>query len=681
MPQGWALIALLWLAPFGQAAQLWRFSNPRPHGNNIYEMSFEHGVVWQVGDRGSIYTSRDLDTWFPHDSGTTKSLRGISFFKGDPVISGEGGVIVTRAPQSKFKALSLNTADWLEGVAASADVVVTVGDNGAIYSSNDTTNWTRRGNFSTWLRSVAFGADRFVCVGENGFLATSPDGVNWTKTSLNTTADLNKVAYLNDRFWVVGENGTVLTNNFRFTFSTVPLQMTVTNSLFAIAGNTNEVVLAGDGVVLMGNLQTGQFVQQADSGAETLAPVWPYYSALWDGRLFLLGGRTGMKVEGFRTNAAAAMGWYIDDQPTRSWLWSVTSATDFYVACGAEGTILSSLDGIDWTREAVPTNALSQILLGVGGNRDALLCVGSGGTILRSPNVFTNVVSTNANGQLTNGQASLFGVVWNEIPSPTTSDLQAVAASSNLFMIGGAGGLIYTSPDGRVWQKRTSGVTSYISGAAAWPGGFVAVGASGVILTSPNATTWTKKTLGTNWIYAVRYVAGQLVAVGEGGTILTSSDAVQWTPRASGITDWINDVTYASNTWYAVATAGTILTSRDAVNWTASPSITSKSLYGAATDGGQVVLAGVEGTIIRAQLAALTSPVNFLSFGSEGIFDLFLFGGVPDQKFVLEAAPDLSSPWTPLEELDFFNNTGTLIYQRLKDPYSANFYRTRVLPP
>src|SRR5262249_46837878 len=145
-----------------------------------------------------------------------------------------------------------------------------------------------------------------------------------------------------------------------------------------------------DSTVLLGNLQTGTWAEQSDATSPTLAPIWPYYSTLWDGRLFLLGGRTGLKVEGYRTNATAPMGWYADPQPTRNWIWSATRSPDFYAACGAQGTIVTSLDGIDWTREVVPSAASGQVLLGIGGNNDALIAVGNAGTVLRGPNIITN---------------------------------------------------------------------------------------------------------------------------------------------------------------------------------------------------------------------------------------------------------------------------------------------------
>src|SRR4051812_18469749 len=119
-----ALAALLTLPVFAAAGPIWRFSNPKPHGNDILEMGFQDGIVWQVGDRGRLYTSPDLDTWFPHETGTTKSLRSITFFNRTAFIStAEGGILSGTSPDGLAVA-SLNTTDWLEGIAASTNTIV-----------------------------------------------------------------------------------------------------------------------------------------------------------------------------------------------------------------------------------------------------------------------------------------------------------------------------------------------------------------------------------------------------------------------------------------------------------------------------------------------------------------------------------------------------------------------------
>lgn len=672
---------LLGLAAGSSHAQApWRFANPRPHGNNIIEMKVRNGVVWQIGDRGSLHTSADLDTWSTHETGVKNSLRGLAFRNGDACIVGETGLVLFGTGPDSLAVRQLPTQDWLESVAASPTAWVAVGDNGAIYHSADGATWTRRGSFTQWLRSVDFGGGQFLAVGEDGFAATSPDGLAWTTRTTGTTKHLNRAVYLGDRFWVAGEGGAVLTNNTRMSFS--PVNVGVTNELFAVAGNGPDVVIAGDQVVLLGRPDGASWTPQMDPTSPTLAPVWPYYSAVWDGRLFLLGGRTGMKVEGFRTNSTSPMQWLSEPQTTRNWLWSLTRQGDLFAGAGAAGTIVTSVDGVNWGREAVPTSALSEILLGIGGNTNALVAAGSAGTLLVSPAAWTNVVSTNVSGVRETNRIDLLGVFWNAAVSGTANDLQGVAANASRYVVTGAKGTILTSSNGTNWQPRVSGTTAYLSGVTAWPGGFIACGDAGTILSSTDGVVWLPQSSGVNaWVYAVRHVGGKLVAVGQGGLILTSENGVQWTKRNSGTTEWINDVTHADGRWVAVAGFGWQVSSTDAVNWTASKSITARSLYSAASDGAQIVAAGLEGVIIRQQLAVSTAPVNFLSAAAAADQGLFLFGGQPGQRFTLESQLALQQPWQSEATLEFGGDATTLVHQRpITRAERIRVFRTRLLP-
>jgi hypothetical protein len=659
----------------------WRFSNPEPHGNNVLDMLFLDGLVWQVGERGRLYTSPDLDHWFPQETGTTKSLRGITVFRGNVYISAEEGTVLSGPNPRELRIRNLGTSDWLEGIAASSDLVVAVGDNGAIYSSSDGLEWSRRGDFTTWLRSVAYGGEQFVTVGEEGFIATSADGETWQQRDSGTTEHLNRVTWLNDRFWVAGDGGAVLTNSSRTSFAKV--EVGVTNTLFTVSANTNEVMIAGDGVVLIGSADGTAWLRQSDPASPLLAPQWPYYSSIWDGRLFLLSGQTGMLVEGFRTNATAPLNWYSTIQPTRSWLWGVARVSDFYTAVGVGGTIVTSDDGVEWFREATPVESSGAVLLGVGGNTNVLIAAGNRGTILRSENILTNVIATNLLGEVETIAVSLFGVRWATINAGLTNDLQGVAATEDQIIVTGGNGTILTSGGetmGRVWAPQISGVTSFLSGATAWPGGFVLSGDDGVILTSDNGVTWTRRDSGVqSWIYAVRYVGGRLVAVGEEGLILTSIDGVEWQARSSGTTEWLNDVTFAQGIWYATGGDGTLVTSADGTGWVAEKAITSKSLYGTATDGDRVIAVGIEGVILRRNLNAVRTPVEILSYDNPGLSSIFLFAGEVDQPFVLEESESVVGQWRTAEYLELTEPGGTIVFERVNDGAAMKFYRTKGL--
>jgi hypothetical protein len=123
-------------------------------------------------------------------------------------------------------------------------------------------------------------------------------------------------------------------------------------------------------------------------------------------------------------------------------------------------------------------------------------------------------------------------------------------------------------------------------------------------------------------------------------------------------------------------------------------------VFGAATWDGQLVLAGVEGVILRNPVVPRQTPVNFLGYdrfvyddlvgeGTNALvyptaLEIFLFGGEPDQFFEFQSCTNLTSgQWIPHASLELFDPSGTIYLTRDRDPTNApphEWYRTRLLP-
>jgi len=319
------------------------------------------------------------------------------------------------------------------------------------------------------------------------------------------------------------------------------------------------------------------------------------------------------------------------------------------------------------------------------------VAAGEAGHLFISPNFITNVVITNQSGVVTQSQSSL-GVLWHAVTPPTTNDLQGVACLSNsLYVVTGAKGAIFTSVNGTNWTPRTSPTTRLLTSVTAWPGGLAAAGDDGVIVTSPNGVTWTRRTSNTtNWLYKVRYLNGSLIAVGQNGTILTSTNGTNWTKRTTGTTKWLTDATFIGDTWFITGYSGTVLTSTNLVNWSAPGTITRKNLYGCAASAGQLVMIGVEGAILRAQVTPDLNPVEFLAFAhltatnAAVSQNLYLFGGRTDQRFVLERRTNLAETnWVAGAQFEIFDGSGTLYYVETltgTNQPATEFYRATLLP-
>jgi hypothetical protein len=670
----------------------WRWSNPAPHGGNVVDMAYSpsRSLAVQVAERGQIYTSSDLDLWLPRDSNLTNALRAVAFFGTAQriVITGEKGAVLYADDEDHFQPGTLldgPTSDWLEAVTASTQLLVAAGDNGAIYTSSDGAHWKRQDSgTNTWFRGAATGAGSFVVVGEGGAIYTSPNGTNWSRRASGTTSDLNRVGFGNGRFTAVGVGGVTVsslsggTNWFVETpGATNDLEYVVTGGFDRLLDGRHEVRIH-DGLAWSNEL------------AKTNGPPdWSYYTALgWDG-FFLIAGQGGMQSEGYQ-NGTQPYFWLTPYASIRNWLWDVMRLPSFYVTVGDYGTVMTSGNGVDWSLELVPAGVTNTTFLGVGGNTNLLLAVGDSGTIIYSPNLLTNVVVTNQTGVSTQTVSTL-GVLWHRIPGkPTTNSLQGVGVLSNsLYVVTGNLGTLLTSTNGTNWATATSGTTSLLSSVTEWPGGLIAVGDNGTIVASTNGVTWGKRTSGTtNWLFRVRWLNGALVAVGQAGTILSSSNGTTWTNRTSGTTNWLTDAEFVGDTWFVLGLNRTVLTSTNLVHWINRGTLTRTPLYAAATDSKQLILVGGEGAILRSPVVPDLTPVSILDYarfttnGSGAAYNLYLFGGKPDQRFTLDRATNVAvSTWVTGPQFEIFDGSGTLYYLETVSGTNlppVEFYRTQL---
>ena len=714
------LAFLLVLSTRPSCALPWRWSNPLPHGNNVADLvqNSTWGYV-QVTDFGQIYTSSDLSAWQRTDSGTRQALRSAAFRGTRLVVVGESGLVLWSDQPGTLNTVRLGTTNWLEGVAASTNQLVAVGDNASIYTSTDAINWSRVVvSVTDWLHGVCVGGSGtpvWVVVGENGRILTSSDLSRWTSRNSGTTASLNRVIWTGTGFIAVGDGGVVLFGNATGTQWQTQFTVGATGNLTTVASASSTVHLVGGDKELRlnaaGLFGVSLWTSELASTKTAPAPALNYRASLWDGTNWVTAGRTGLLVTGTR-NAASGFDWSLLPSPTRNWLFDITTAVStgtnissalvkgtvqwstnrttntFYVAAGDFSTLLTSDNGVAWSTALSPQSSSNQIFLAVAGNSRGLVAAGSQGTLAFSPVAFsplatTNVLTsgTNSATAIVTNQINLMGLAWYGVTSPTTNVLQGVCATENLYLVAGDRGTLATSPDGTNWTLRVTGVTNFLSGITAWPGGFVATGDAGAILTSTNGINWANHSIGgTAWVSRVRWTGNLLVATGENGTLLTSTDGIQWTARTTGTSEWINDVIAINGTWYAPATGGVLLTSPDVIHWTSDSSlITGKSLYGAASIGGQLLVVGVEGAILRAQVAPFPDPVGVVQWPASPDTHLFLFSGAPDQTFQLQRSSDLHT-WIPGSPLEITDPSGTLLLLDDGTNNAAEFFQT-VSPP
>jgi hypothetical protein len=680
-------------------SERWRWSNPLPHGNNVLDMLVTSDFTVQVGDGGAVHVRGSDGRWVSAVTGVTNYLRSVALMGDRIIVTGENGCILWSDDGVSFQPAQLSpaTADWFEGVAASGQRAVAVGDNGSIYVSTNGTAWTKVTSGTTeWLRGVAFGGGAFVAVGESGKIVRSMNGTLWNSVTSGTSAHLNRVRYLAGQFLAVGDGGAGL-SSIAGSVPWTPLGSGSTNNLFDVAVNDTGTLLVGDQQIRFRATGDSTWTNQVSALATNAPPAWVYLAAYGNSNSWLVAGRTGLLIEGLSTNGSA-YGWQPSPDSPHAWIWDVTVQNGIYVAVGDLANIQTSLDGLLWAREVVPVSHTNTVLLGVGGTTNLLLAVGNAGNVLLSWAGTVDMPVTNVVGEelvVTNESVETFGLVWTKLPPFTTTTLQGIAASENLFVASGEAGKIFTSPNGTNWLERASPTANFLSSVAIGPNACVAVGANGTLLRAgADGATWAAVPMGTaNWLYRVRWLDNQFVVVGQNGAIYTSPDSTTWTARASGSTRWLTDITFAGATWFATGYQGALLASTNMATWSAVPLPTIKSLYAAATQNGQLVVAGVEGVILRNQVAPQLTPINIFGYSrssatysaeTASVSELFLLGGMPDQMFSFQSSTNLAlNLWPDIAALELFDPSGAIFFLRTRDVTNAppaEFYRTQLSP-
>ena len=272
-----------------------------------------------------------------------------------------------------FTLISLNGVAW----AGTVFVAVASGPNsaGLILTSIDGVKWMARSSGTPGLRGVFWSGTQIIAVGSDGTLLTSPDGYRWTAQNSGVTTTLNAAAWSGTEFRVVGDGGVMIASPDGVTWS--PRASKTTANLNGIIWSSTKFVFVGDGGTILTVLPTGTPTLRASGTLQNL-------------------------------NAIGA------------------SANGTLVTVGAQGTILTSTDGITWIPRTSGTGASLQ---GVTASGTQILVVGTSGRILTSPN----------------------GTNWTIRQSKTSSDLGGTTWSGTLFVAVGKFGTIDVSPDAVTW--------------------------------------------------------------------------------------------------------------------------------------------------------------------------------------------------------------------------------------
>lgn len=262
------------------------------------------------------------------------------------------------------------------------------------------------------------------------------------------------------------------------------------------------------------------------------------------------------------------------------------------VVVGDNGTIITSPDGVTWTVRvnAIDCGIIACSLRTVNWNGSQFLTAGDNLYVLRS-------YDGNTWDELHKGGIlSYFSLIWtgSQYVAGASGGWLATSPDGGTFTGGSAPSDIYyglayngstiitasqqnirASTDGVNWtaQLPVGGGFRY---SAAWSGTqFMVVGAAGAVYVSPDGITpanWLASNAGTSFdLNGLTYADNKFVAVGNSGTIRTYQPVGGWVGRTSGTGEHLNGVAWVGNQFIALGAKNTILTSPDGITWTARP--------------------------------------------------------------------------------------------------------------
>jgi hypothetical protein len=617
----------------GATLKDFRWANPLPQGNTLFDVIWTGDEFLAVGSRGTLLTSGNGQSWSAKAIHNTKSLRAIAWSGSQFVAVGDSGTLLTRAGSSQDWIIKdPGTNKNLFAITWTGNQFVAIGQEVAITSA-DGIDWvTHHLPQDSVFRSITWTGEILLAVGSNpnkntgkteGAIITSTNGIHWSPIQLTKTAMLWDIEWTGSQLIAVGgdqflsgsflsgssqgQTGVILTSldgeNWQQQTSNSDVDLhtisydTTSETIIAAGGNSNSTnpAIPNHGILLTSrdaihwaiqDSQTnGVYRGLASSSTETVA----------------------VGEAGVIKSSKNLQQWHNHSSGTRNNLNDLVSMSNQLVAVGANGEVLTSQDGRSWaSRNSGTTTDLTavtwtgSVLVAVGGKQspteDGLSQVGTNGIILTSSD----------------------GISWiDQTPGSPLGLIRDVAWTGSQLVAVGSSGLVITSPDGIQWTTQDSGTTHWLNAVTSndeqiiIAGGdhFNKGGSGGVLLTSSSGSLWNNVPNLNKKIdlMSIAWTGEYFIATGgipktyaaDTSQILTSYDGIDWITSDPGINSIIQDIHWSGSKLQAVSTTNSILlTSTDGHSWTLSPTVSNSHQNSVIEYGGNTIIAGGNGTII-----------------------------------------------------------------------------------
>ena len=323
-----------------------------------------------VGSSGFILTSPDGTSWTSKTSGTSNSLRGITYGNSTFVTVGDSGSILTSSNGTSWTSRTSGTSNQLEGITYRNSTFVTVGSD-TILTSTDRTSWTSR-TFGDGTHDN----DLVETLDSTRVAVTNFTGSGSTVTATITITDWSNIS--DDTYFILKD-----ANGVRKTFNCGGTGASGTDHDTWMKNEGNNTV--ADNIHSMLN-KTGNEAwtvsnppanvititrNKNDTGTSNQLEGINYGNSI-----FVVLGNSGTIL-----TSSNGTSWSSRTSGTSNGLEQITYGNSTFVVVGSSGTILTSSDGISWTsRTSGTSNGLEGIIYG----NITFVAVGSSGTILTS---------------------------------------------------------------------------------------------------------------------------------------------------------------------------------------------------------------------------------------------------------------------------------------------------------
>lgn len=389
------------------------------------------------------------------------------------------------------------------------NVVVAVGSNGLIKTSNDGNSWRITNGNSDNLYKVKCINNNFFVVGDNGTLLSSTDGYNWSKIYTGVRTNLKDINFYNSTYYLVGDSGTFLSSTDKKNWI---------SNYTGINENIIEMQVFKDELFIIseqGFYKSRDFINfQKLRGEEIFRNGDIYLSSLQVGKNKLV-LEYKKYIQGisyvFIESSYDGNTWSekkLDDSFDSKVIWN----GEKFLLYSWNG-VYTSVDGVNWGFDYVNSNY----------NKPNDLIYYKDEMI---------AVSSNQNG-ISDIAKSKDGITFEEVPEVVSAQRynDIVWGNGNFIVVGNKGNILQ-SFDGVKWNKLDEEFGSILS-VDYGPMGYVASSVLGKIYFSKNGDVWTLANVpelpdNTTWINYIKWVSDRYISVSEYGEVLSSRDGLNW---------------------------------------------------------------------------------------------------------------------------------------------------------